>query len=270
MGLLYRRRIQKERKMFTVLIQGPIKDHKFVEKNYNHYVDQGYQVHIHTWDSDEAKKLSVPYTSSSLEEDGEIVKFKHPLKQNKTLSSLYYYVRNVKEGLDKIDNLYIIKIRTDEFFSDISKIEKYLTLNPTKLVCSNIFLRKQKDQPFNISDHIIGMSYKNMYNTFNNLYSFFKLFRVLTHQNDIFNEEVFKTLWGKKYFGAQNLICRSYLYSLGHTKLDDIKLVVDNCYCIPVSELGDYFISNNYQSQTYNSKSKPWPENSKFGESKVW
>jgi hypothetical protein len=259
--------------MYTVLIQGPIKNHRHVNMLYEHYTMKGGHVVIHTWDSDEAQKLEYPYTSLKLEEYNDIIKFNHPLSSNKILSSIYYHIKNVATAFDNFTStMPVIKIRSDEYYSDLSEVVEYLLKNPNKLVCNNVFLRKQSEQPFNISDHLLGMSYNNMKNTYKTLHTFFDNFRLLTNQKDIFSEEVYESLWGKKYFGTQNLICRSFLMNLGYTKLDDINLVKENCHCIPVSELGDYIIMNNHKNERFDSiMGKSWPHNNtKYGENRIW
>jgi hypothetical protein len=55
---------------------------------------------------------------------------------------------------------YVIKIRSDEYYEDYSGLIEKMEDNPSKIICSNLFFRK--DFPYHIGDHIMAGTYKNM------------------------------------------------------------------------------------------------------------
>ena len=242
----------------TVLIQGPAYDPTFIERNYNYYTGKGYKVHVHTWYDDKLKELSVPYTYSNLEKHDENILMEHPTHGLKP-SSLYYHIKNVTEGLENINSNYVIKIRTDEFFSDLTPLIDELKTSPKRIVTANIFLRSQKSHPFNISDHLIASEYTSMYHAFSMLLGFFKSYLFLTQKNTLFDKISSDAMFGKYYTGAQILLTKAFLYSLGYTNIK-IKDMYDNFTIIPVSTLGEYVITANYQNKRFDSKINPFPE----------
>lgn len=78
---------------------------------------------------------------------------------NQVLTSANAFKEIEKQGNDnKYD--YAIKIRTDEYFENYIPLMEKMKSNPDKIICSNIFFRK--DFPYHIGDHIISGSYKNL------------------------------------------------------------------------------------------------------------
>jgi len=71
-------------------------------------------------------------------------------EQNRYLQFVSTYA-----GLNEVDTEYVIKIRSDEYYSNLMPaIEKFLE-NPNKILTSNIFFRKTSYLRYHPSDHII-------------------------------------------------------------------------------------------------------------------
>lgn len=71
--------------------------------------------------------------------------------------NIYLQATTVLAGLEHVETPYVIKGRSDEFFSNLDiMIRAY---NPKKLLSSNIFVRDVSYNPYHISDHLfIGRS----------------------------------------------------------------------------------------------------------------
>ncbi len=70
--------------------------------------------------------------------------------------NIYYQVYTTLKGLESIDTEFVVKVRSDEIFTDLTEFINNIYDHPSKLHCTNIFLRKKSNYPFHISDYIIG------------------------------------------------------------------------------------------------------------------
>lgn len=242
----------------TVLIQGPIGDPSFVEKSYKHYTNQGYNVHLHTWSDDKLSTLNIPYTFSVQGNPEDQVLVDHPT-HGAIASSAYYHIKNVTEGLKQFNSDYVIKVRTDEFFSNLNPIFNELENAPNKVVTTNVYLRDQTTTPFNISDHLIASRYTTMYDAFSTLLEFFESYLFFSQNNKIFHEEAYRAVFGRKYVGPQILLGKAFLHSLGFRTLN-VKDMYSSFTVVPVSKLGQYVIKSNHQVHHFDSTINPFPE----------
>lgn len=67
--------------------------------------------------------------------------------------NIYYQCFSVLNGLQLCKTEYVMKLRSDEFYSNLDKLVKKLPSN--KISTSNIFVRDVGYKPFHLSDHII-------------------------------------------------------------------------------------------------------------------
>lgn len=273
---------------FNILIAGPVYDAEWVTKNVEYYMNQGFYVTISTWDGWEADKLTIPHVISSMNHiNGEKIYGFHPLKGKESESSLYYQAKCVENAFDADiqPTDFTIKLRTDEFYSDLSPIVNKLLENPNQIVTNNVFLKDQKEVPFSISDHIIGMSTENMEKTFRNLCFFFDTYRNLI--NPLIFPKGVMSKSGKKanYVRPEIIISKMFLQSIGIvTPLDDTQAVTimrDYFTGVDIAHMGEYFISCTHQNVFFSNipninknlpkvgseinKAIPFPSNNKFG-----
>ena len=236
---------------FNILIAGPVYDAEWVTKNAEYYMNQGFYVTISTWDGWEADKLKIPHVKSSMVHvNGEKIYGFHPGKQEKIESSLYYQCKSVENafnsGIESTE--FCIKLRTDEFYSDLSQIVFELTTNPTHIVTNNVYLRDQKDIPFSISDHVIGMSMENMEKTFRSTCFFFDTFRNLIH-TEIFPKGIMNKEGQKiNYVRPEQIISKMFLQNSGViTPMNDASaetIMQDYATFVDIKHMGEYFISS--------------------------
>ena len=66
--------------------------------------------------------------------------------------NIYLQATTVLAGLEKVDTPYVIKARSDEFFSNLALMVE--AFNPKKLLFANIFIRDVSYRPYHISDHL--------------------------------------------------------------------------------------------------------------------
>jgi hypothetical protein len=78
-----------------------------------------------------------------------------PVKPNASLhnsQNIYLQIITVLAGLERIHTPYVIKARTDEYFSHFDRVLK--NFDSTKLLSANIFVRDIGYRPYHISDHL--------------------------------------------------------------------------------------------------------------------
>lgn len=130
---------------FTLLIAGP--DHECVQKMVGLNGGLAANVIVSRWENGK-NPIVLPsaqvVTSSLLGVE--------QLNRLHNSQNIYLQVTTVLAGLEKVDTPYVIKTRSDEFFSNLSLM--VAAFNPTKLLCANVFVRDVSYKPYHISDHL--------------------------------------------------------------------------------------------------------------------
>lgn len=148
---------------FTVILQGPVKDPHHVLSSYKHYTKQGFRVVLSTYKEFKYNEDTFKDCNVVLNKLNQInSKVRHSRTVTAYDNPVLFQALTVKSVL----NLYtptdfIIKIRTDEFYSDLSRLTSLLLLYPNRMVTGSTFFRDISLIPFCPSDHIVGLSWKN-------------------------------------------------------------------------------------------------------------
>jgi hypothetical protein len=74
-------------------------------------------------------------------------------------------------GLNQINTNYVIKMRCDEYWSNVCEIVKLINEDTEKIICGSLFFRPVGMHPFHISDHILAGSIKNIKLMFESAYT---------------------------------------------------------------------------------------------------
>lgn len=71
------------------------------------------------------------------------------------IQNIEYQIVSTLAGLDEVKTQYVVKVRGDEYWSNIDKVYNKMKLNENKILCSSMFFRTiDYSYPFHISDHI--------------------------------------------------------------------------------------------------------------------
>lgn len=179
-------------------------------------------------------------------------------KENK-----YYQIYSTYHGIQYLlankDYDYIIKVRTDEFFSDYDYLLQQLTDDTQdKIHCSSIFFRN--NFPFHIGDHILAGSQQKMCLLFQTLYDKWQLLQEPIHfindfKHDKYQKAIFPTSsilnevfkWNLTTLPPETLFALHYLWGLGHETLlcDHVNLMQKYFDVISVVNLGSFCINSN-------------------------
>jgi hypothetical protein len=78
-------------------------------------------------------------------------------------------VNSTLAGLHYVETEYCIKVRGDEFYSDLDLIINEVKVNPNRIYCSNIFFRAYGENThYHISDHLLASNTQNIKDLFGN------------------------------------------------------------------------------------------------------
>lgn len=181
----------------TIIIQG-----KLTQETYDFYVKNctEFPVFISTWSDCKIDFSELPANFnvffSKLPDDGGAQNFHY-----QTVSTL--------NALERIKTKYSIKLRGDEFYSNLQYIHNCIRVEPEKIYTSSIFFRSWDYAEYHISDHIIAGTTENL----------LIMFRACKHNFDTGKMNVSKwKLDGKfhKYItthAPEERITKSYLFA---------------------------------------------------------
>lgn len=218
-------------KNVTILLQGKVLQ-PTLDFYINHYPNAN--VVISTWiDSD------LDY--SKLPDNYKLVLSKLPPYAG--FQNINYQIVSTLTGLKLVETDYVIKIRGDEYFSNIEYIASEVVMNPKKIHCSPIFFRHWSFIPYHFSDHIIGSTKENL---------------ELMFKETKFNVDNL-LIWyekdGKKqsYWEPEINFTRSYLMAKEPKrwgKVDGRKLMIDNFEILDIKKLHPYkIVANIFKAQ---------------------
>jgi hypothetical protein len=213
-------------KNVTILLQGKILQDSldFLIKNY-----PTANVVVSTWVGTDLDISNIPQSYN-------VVLSKLP--ENGGDQNINYQILSTLNGLRFVETDYVIKIRGDEYFSNLEYIAYEIAMNPTKIHCSPIFFRHWSFMKYHISDHIIAGTTDNV-----------RLMFEKTKFN-IENELVHHTVNGKphRFWEPEINLTRSYLMAKEPERWDVVdgrELMVDNFEILDIEKLHPYKIVAN-------------------------
>jgi|TARA_B110000259_G_scaffold95494_1_gene110502 hypothetical protein len=219
-------------KNVTILLQG-----KILQETINffvkHYPTQN--VVISTW-------IGCKVDFSKLPQSYNVILTKLP--KDGGHQNINYQLLSTTNGLKYVTTDYVIKIRGDEYYSNIKYIATEIAMNPTKLHCSPIFFRHWDYMKYHISDHIIAGTTDNL----KLMFSKTKLY--------MDNSMIYHIREGNRYdfWEPEINLTRSYLMAKEFDrwgKVDGRQLMVDNFEILNIKELEPYNIVANIFKQKW-------------------
>ena len=141
----------KERE-YTILLQGVINPKTFNLwiKNYSDY-----KVVVSIWEDEDLSDYEIPT-------NWKVIKNKYPLVRFRKEANLDYQIITTLAGLSEVESEWVIKMRTDEYYSNLDKVFKKMKANPKKIVSSSMFFRKYGLYKFHCSDKLLGGTTENL------------------------------------------------------------------------------------------------------------
>lgn len=136
----------------TIVIQGNLQQETLEFYKQNYY---SYNVIISTWTNNHTVQ-----SIGEIPENWIIVKNRRPRDHGH--QNIYLQIYSTLYGLEKVNTKYCIKMRADEYISNIDYIYKYILNNDNKLYTLPIWFRRWDHFAYHISDHLIAGSTDNL------------------------------------------------------------------------------------------------------------
>ena len=218
-------------KNVTILLQG-----KLLQETIDFFVENypTANVVISTWIGAELDFSNLPQTYK-------VVLSKLP--PNSGFQNINYQIISTLNGLKLVDTDYVIKIRGDEYFSNMEYVANQVAMNPKKIHCSPIFFRHWSFIPFHFSDHLIA-------STKDNLQLMFEKTKLNVDNLLIWYEKDGKR---QSYWEPEINFTRSYLMAKEPERwgnVDGRKLMVDNFEILDIKKLHPYkIVANIFKAQ---------------------
>ena len=145
-------RIFSKKREYTILLQGVINPKTFNLwiKNYSDY-----KVVVSIWEDEDLSNYEIPT-------NWKVVKNKYPLVRFRKEANLDYQITTTLAGLSEVGSEWVIKMRTDEYYSNLDKVFDKMKSNPEKIVSSSMFFRKYGMYKFHCSDKLLGGTTENL------------------------------------------------------------------------------------------------------------
>ena len=157
----------KTMRTFTILIQGPVNQVSLDNiKNYQQFgdvivaTDKGADADLARVAVDAGVKW-VLYNSPDEPEH---------LEDTSRGSTFYKAINGIYHGLQECQTPYVIKVRSDERYSDLGPLIDLFLEDTSKMVCGNIFFKPWKILPYHIGDHLYIASTSKLKNAFSRLH----------------------------------------------------------------------------------------------------
>lgn len=230
------------KKNITIIIQGPLcEDGLRPIKHYQSFGD----VIVSCWNTDQ------PHLTTKIPKEARLAINKYKQNIGYNFQNIKYQIQTTLAGLDLCKTEYVIKVRSDEYFTDIFKIVESIKENSDKLIVSNFFFRK--DVLFHPSDHIIGGKTENIRQMFENALEFIKDFEA--NQIVTIEEIGLDRAYTFSVLTAEIVFCLSHLKSKGIDVISDVKgmkpeevyiyhreIIKENYSLVRASDLGHFLM----------------------------
>lgn len=134
---------------FSIIIQGPLNENSI--SNIDIYKKYGEVIFV-SWAQE--FEQSIQLIQKIKDNNIFLLLLPHP-RFTENSQNIALQVNSVLSGLKIANNDYVIKLRSDEKYSNLDALIEKLE-NSNKIITSNIFFRKYRVYPWHISDHIIA------------------------------------------------------------------------------------------------------------------
>jgi hypothetical protein len=140
----------------TILIQGRINSEclNLWIKNYKKH-----NVVLSVWEDEDLSQFKIP-------KHWVVVVNQYPLVRFRREANLDYQIITTLKGLSKIKTYYVIKVRADEYWSNLEIVYDRLKQNPNKIVSGSMYFRNWNLYKFHCSDKLLAGTWNNIFSMF--------------------------------------------------------------------------------------------------------
>ena len=157
-------------------------------------------------------------------------------------------------GLKKVDTKYVIKLRCDEYYTDLSGFIDLMKSAPEKFTTSNFLFNSDMHEQFHPSDHVIGGYTHNILGMFQTALDFCKKLSARTgpvHCSEL-DVENYRNIYNNGLVSPEAFLCICFLINKG-INIDcskSKKIMKDNVQLLPLCEMGNFLCKIKGQSVT--------------------
>jgi len=200
---------------------------------------------------DQTKSIAEEILKMTEEKKYHISFFSYDLKIHKEQNNhqnRFFHFYSTELGIRNVSKKYVLKVRNDEFYSDLAPFFETILKFPKKIITGDVFFRREKVYPFHPSDHLVGGEKEIM------LQGFSLATRICENSEVMKDYPVFEfSKINLKELTAEQQMGLSFIAST-HTKytLDDPVSVMKRTFEIVPSEmLGTFNIKQNRCNENY-------------------
>lgn len=148
----------------SIIVQGTLKNPRFL-KSLEHYKEVSHgNVILSTWDC-WARDVDPSWGIQTVFNQPPAYRFFN-------LANIGCQCITTISGCLSARTKYVIKVRSDEYRTNLWSFLGKMFMNPDKLICDNIFFRPTNYRALHCSDHVMGGKTKALYHTFRNAINF--------------------------------------------------------------------------------------------------
>lgn len=166
----------------------------------------------------------------------------------------WYHFFSVDLALQYCYTDYTLKMRSDEYYSDLSPFYKAMIENPSKIVTSDIYFRQNSICPFHPSDHIVGGKTNIMKKIFQGAKMLCESFEELTTNNFIKSKSLNPfTLTPEQMIGIPAIL--SILSKNDIEDMSNIEIMKKVFHIIKAPDLGTIIVNSSSIKTTHTDHS---------------
>ena len=170
------------------------------------------------------------------------------LKKQDNNQNRFYQFYSTELGIRNVSKDYVVKIRNDEFYSNLEPFFETILRNPQKIVTSDVFFRRHDYFPFHPSDHLVGGRTEIMQKAFSFAREVTEDVEVLTKHPVL---EFTKIPIEK--ITAEQIMCLSIISTI-YTKyslIDPIEIMKGTFVIVQTERLGTFCVKQNHKNEEY-------------------
>jgi len=148
----------------TIILQGRINP-ACLERWITTYFD--WNVVVSTWTKVDGHNNKI--NISSIPSKWSVLSLPQPQKTI-DIGTLQFQIQSTTNAFPHVNSEYLIKVRGDEFYSNLHRFVREMKYKKEQIICSDIYYRGFQKSYFHISDHLIGGTTNNVKAMFENTF----------------------------------------------------------------------------------------------------
>ena len=232
----------------TIVMQGPLVNYwgamsEGLGKIYG-YLELVDKVIISSWDDSlgrfEPNKLEQAMSHGNIElVTDDINKYDNYYNN----SNVCYQVVSSLNGLKKVNTKYAIKVRCDEYYTDLSKFIELMKSSPDKLTTSNFLFTPDSVEQFHPSDHMAGGHTENILGMYETALEFCKRF---TGHEPIGADQIgvsgYRNIYKDGKVSPESFLCLAFLTHMGVDINCDhsVEIMKNHVQVLSLADMGEF------------------------------